>query len=357
VESRLDLQHGRALWISSGGRQPGTLESLESLMGRPIPGFLTGEELRALQRAPRRLLVHVLPVYLAIVLAFVALHAAEESGSAALRFGVTVLVFLAVGWCQFAIVQALHEAAHQVMGRRGWAGTLAALAMTYPLALTLQFRGQHLEHHRHFGDPLRDPDFGGYGRFPESKVALLAHLARSATGIPAVLDFLRKSSDASGLGSQGTSTRAELAKLVVAQGLMLALFTALFSPWHYVLLWALPLLTVVKLCTAIRLLCEHGSRDKPFVWRSFSGSFVQRNLLGAFGLNYHAEHHLYPTVPYENLAEVFARHVDARRRGAVPSGPDDRFEAYHGGHLGLLLEWFRELPTVSVARCATRSAS
>src|SRR5690606_15287942 len=120
--------------------------------------------------------------------------------------------------------------------------------------------------------------------------------------------------------------------------------------------WALPLLTVVKLCTAIRLLCEHGSPDKPYVWRSFSGTFVQRNLLGAFGLNYHAEHHLYPTIPYENLAEAFALRID--RQGAPGAPPDDGFlEVYHGGHLGLLRDWFRELPTFSLAASATRASS
>ncbi|MEW6268746.1 MAG: fatty acid desaturase [Thermodesulfobacteriota bacterium] len=323
---------------------------------RPIARFLNGDELRALQHAPRRLALHVAPIYLAIVLVFAGLRAVATSGVAWLPWIAYPLAFVVVGWCQFAIVQALHEAAHQVLGRKTWGSTLAGMLMTYPLALTLQFRGQHLDHHRHFGDPDKDPDFDGYARFPRSKLALVAHLVRSATGIPAIVSFLRKSSDQSTLQAQGTTVAAELAKLVAAQAVVFALLTLALGPWHYVFLWALPLLTVVKLCTAARLLCEHGSPDKPFVWRSFGGTFVERNLLGAFGLNYHAEHHLYPTIPYENLAQVFRRHLDARRTAGA-AADDDFLEVYCGGHLGLLRDWFRELPTMSLAASAPRARS
>jgi len=327
-------------------------------MSRPIAGFLSGEELRELQQAPRRLFLHLVPIGIGLVLVFAGLHAALTSGPRWLAWVAYPVAFLAVGWCQYAIVQALHEAAHQVIGKKDLASRVAAALMTYPLALTVQFRGQHLEHHRHFGDPARDPDYYGYGRFPETKLALLGHLAASATGLPALLSFVRKSSDTTSLSQLGTSATAELLRLATAQLVLLLAFSAAFGPLAYVFLWALPLMTVVKLGTAIRLLCEHGSPDKPFVWRTFAGGFVQRNLLGAFGLSYHAEHHAYPTIPYENLPRAYALHVAARDAGRIPSGPDDpRFEIYPGGHLGLLRDWLRELPLGSRVASTTASHS
>jgi fatty acid desaturase len=314
-------------------------------MGRAIPGFLTRDELRLLNQAPGRLLIQVLPLYLVLAASPVLLAALGTGRPPLLTWPAYAAVFVVIGWCQFAIVQALHEAAHRQLGKPGLASTLATFSMTYPFGLTRQFRAQHLAHHRYFGDPERDPDFAGFGQFPSSKLRLAWFLARHGTGVPAVLDFLRKSDDAGGLASEGTTRARELTALVITQGLILLAFSLVLSPFHYVWFWVLPLLTVVKLCTAIRLLCEHGAPDRPFVWRSFEGSFLQRNLLGAFGLNYHAEHHLYPTVPYENLGRVFALHHTARAAGRVPAdAADDRFAVYHGGHLGLLVSWFRQLP-------------
>lgn len=327
-------------------------------MSRPIARFLSGEELRELQHAPRRLFLHLAPIYVALVLVFVGLHAVLASGPSWVGWIAYPVAFLAVGWCQYAIVQALHEGAHQVLGKKDLASRIASALMTYPLALTVQFRGQHLEHHRHFGDPERDPDFYGYGHFPESKLALLGHLALNATGLPALVSFLRKSSDAAALAELGTTPTVELLRLATAQLVLLLVFSATFGPLTYIFLWALPLVTLVKLGTAIRLLCEHGSPDQPFVWRTFAGGFVQRNLLGAFGLCYHAEHHAYPTIPYENLPRAYALHVAARESGRIPSGPDDpRYEIYPGGHLGLLRDWLRELPLVARVPSTTTSPS
>ena len=169
---------------------------------------------------------------------------------------------------------------------------------------------------------------------------LLRRLLWSASGAPAVASFFRKSSDHQGLEAEGTTSAGELLKLVAVQaGVALAL-SAVFSPLHYLLLWALPLLTIAKLCTVLRLLCEHSSPDKPYVWRTFAGNALERNLLGSFGLNYHAEHHIYPTVPYENLPTVFALYSER-----LPAeGRGDLYEVYEGGHLGLLRDWFRALP-------------
>lgn len=314
-------------------------------MSRVIPGFLTGDELRELSHAPSRLFRETVAIYIGLLLALVGVGMVQASDlGVTARFGLYALAFFFIGWFQFAIVQALHEAAHQILGKKDRRARRTAFAMTYPLALTLQFRSQHLAHHRYFGDPERDPDFYGYGDFPTSKLGLAAHLARNATGLPALASFIRKSRDTSDLAREGTEATREFASLLLTQGVLFLAFTLTLGPVYYIVFWALPLLTVVKLCTAIRLLCEHGSRDKPFVWRSFSGTALQRNFLGAFGLNYHAEHHLYPTVPYENLGRLFALHIEARARQSPAEASDETFEVFEGGHLGLLLHWFRELP-------------
>ena len=66
--------------------------------------------------------------------------------------------------------------------------------------------------------------------------------------------------------------------------------------------------------------------------------------MGLFGFDYHAEHHLYPTLPYPALAQVHERHRAAIVEGGGRPVKGLSYECVERGHLALLAQWLRELP-------------
>src|SRR5262249_49497974 len=87
---------------------------------------------------------------------------------------------------------------------------------------------------------------------------------------------------------------------------------AISAGWgiYYVVLWVLPLATVLQAILRLRAICEHGAltdysspltaarTNLPTVWERF--------FLFPHHVNYHIEHHLYPAVPHYRLPKLHA---------------------------------------------------
>ncbi len=149
---------------------------------------LTREELGALQRRPGWFWTGVAAVWLALVAAVVALWFVTGLDGG-IRIAGWLGCFLLIGWLQYVLVQAMHEALHQKMGADG-SGALPALATAWPVGLTRAYRAVHFAHHRYPGDSEKDPDFVMYGRFPESRGELLKMIAFYFCGVPAVVQVV-----------------------------------------------------------------------------------------------------------------------------------------------------------------------
>ena len=72
-----------------------------------------------------------------------------------------------------------------------------------------------------------------------------------------------------------------------------------------------------------------------------------------YGFHYHAEHHLFPWVPYARLGALHERLApelveDAETHQGV-------YELFDGGYFGLLAHWFRELPWSAAPEPAARA--
>lgn len=271
-------------------------------------------------------------------------------------------VFVLVGWCQASLSNGFHEAVHKNFGKnhREW---LSLALLGYPTFFTMQYRTVHLQHHLKGGDREDDPDFGTYGRFPRSRFEMLGRLLTMGSGLAAAQQLLTKNlrsgEEAAGrlkrAGGQGEApARSALAKdlvgLAAVQLLLVAYFTAIFGPvfgiqygpLFYVALWILPLGTVAKLIKATRSFCEHGSKDRDYVLRTITGKPWQTGTLGMYGFNFHAEHHLYPWVPYASLKALHDRL--GPELAARPETHQGEYELFEGGYFGLLAHWFKELP-------------
>jgi fatty acid desaturase len=117
-------------------------------------------------------------------------------------------------------------------------------------------------------------------------------------------------------------------------------FTLVASPWLYLTLWLLPLVTLSQLLQTLRAIVEHrpleehmgghpgsgyyGGTAGPFV-RSVGASRWERLLVSKLNFGYHAERHLWPQVSYQHLPVLRERLEQA---GAFADARFDREDTY-----------------------------
>jgi len=255
-----------------------------------------------------------------------------------------IIAFCVIGWSQYSLGNGMHEAVHHNL-RNKKSDFLAALLTAYPIGLTVAYRDVHLRHHRYLGTE-DDPELSVYTAFPRTKGALIGRFVWNVSGIPAAAQFLQQRRDATFGG--GKPDYSEPIKFAVVQLVTASSFWLIFgSVVFYVAFWVLPIMTIGKLLSTTRLLCEHGSPDRDWVVRTIVASRWQTWLMGAFDFNFHGEHHLFPSVPYARLQGLHRRH-----RAYAEQHPEyrpfaGRFEIFDGGYLALVAHWFRVLPWVS----------
>jgi fatty acid desaturase len=90
---------------------------------------------------------------------------------------------------------------------------------------------------------------------------------------------------------------------------------------QYLVLWVLPLITVVQAILRLRAIAEHGATidfSSPLTAaRTNLGPALVRWLIFPHNVNYHVEHHVYASVPQYNLPELHREmHTRGMLRGA-----------------------------------------
>lgn len=255
--------------------------------------------------------------------------------------GVGAFVIIAGG--QHGLALATHEFAHYLVwpaNRRlndllgGW---LFGAPVGIPLAI---FRHRHFEHHRTFST---DEDPKTIYRHSLRGVRLFRELALGLIGW-AFVDHARtaraRQAREAAAGTPGPAVAAALPPLLAAQAAIALTFTLVASPWLYVTLWLLPLVTLSQLLQTLRAIVEHrpleermgsdpssgyyGGTAGPFV-RSVRASWWERLLVCKINFGFHAEHHLWPQVSYQYLPVLRERLEQA---GAFGDVRFDREETY-----------------------------
>jgi fatty acid desaturase len=263
--------------------------------------------------------------------------------AAALFLASSIAAWAVIGWCQFALFNALHEGLHRRFGRphREW---LSYALTAYPVGFDESYRKVHLDHHKYFGEEARDPDYPNYGNFPQSRRAFLWRLFLNLCGWLALLQFLGVHQSVvpqPGEKSADTASRP-LVRLVAAQLIVLSLFSLTVGWMYYIWLWLIPIATFGKFFSSTRAFCEHASPDNKPTIRTITGSYIGEKILGVFCFHYHAEHHEYVGIPYNQLQQAHAL-----MRSTLYTQPEDaepRYELYQRGYLQLMWSWFRGLP-------------
>jgi len=291
---------------------------------RALPPELVRELTR---RSAWRATLPILADFLVIALAAAAALASWFS------LPVTLLAVLVIGTRQHALFVVAHDAAHYLLYENRRVNDLVGRFCATVQGLSMcTYRVIHRLHHNNLYGEL-DPYTALHGGYPRGRAYLVRKLLKDLTGLTAWKTYayflggapglntktnvaLRPLDDTSGrLKAEARSDRNTVVAVhVVALGL------AAWSGFllQYIVLWLLPLVTVVQAILRLRAIAEHGATS------DFSSPLTaaRTNLVPAglawlvfpHHVNYHIEHHLYASVPHYNLPRL---HREMAARGVL----------------------------------------
>lgn len=117
-----------------------------------------------------------------------------------------------------------------------------------------------------------------------------------------------------------------------------------FGWWGYFVLWLMPVYIFAILADSMRSFCEHSQPefDEPHLI-SYVSNFIERFFISPMNMNYHAAHHLWPSIPYYNL-----KSADVLLREKLKNIGDASVE-WRGSYLSYYINYWLKLPYTKVA--------
>ena len=241
-----------------------------------------------------------------------------------------LLSILVIGIGQHGLFILAHEAAHYRLFANRTAndavGRLVGMLGGFSMCT---YRVTHRLHHNNLYTE-EDPDTAIHGGYPRGKGYLVSKLVRDLLGINAWKTFAyffgapainaETNREIRPLDDTSPELRAAARRdrwLVVAFHLLAPVAALALGGWRgllmYVVLWLVPLVTVLQPILRLRAICEHGAVEdlsSPLTAartnRTWGGAlnWVGRAVLFPHHVNYHLEHHLYPAVPHYHLPRL-----------------------------------------------------
>ncbi|MBL8511716.1 MAG: fatty acid desaturase family protein [Betaproteobacteria bacterium] len=245
-----------------------------------------------------------------------------------------------IGIAQHGLFILAHEAAHyRLFANRRWNDGVGRIIGMIGGVSMCTYRVTHRLHHNNLYSE-EDPDTAIHGGYPRGKAYLWRKLAQDLLGWNAWKTFayffgapsINEDTQRAIRPLDDTSPQLRAAARrdrwwVVGFHLTAPLLAWVIGGGHglllYLLLWLLPLLTVLQPILRLRAICEHGAvtdLSSPLTaarcnrtWGSV-GNWLGRFFLFPHHVNYHLEHHLYPAVPHYYLPRL---HRLLRDKGAL----------------------------------------
>ncbi len=223
---------------------------------------------------------------------------------------ISMIVIVFVATRQHALLALMHDFSHRQFSRTRsvWNDTLGDIFTALPFLITIYgFRRDHLQHHQHTSteqDPnwvssIRQPRY----QFPQSRASMLHLLLLHCIGRYALKDIKGYLFD-----SKMTMNMPRATKLRQA---LFALFIVgiafAFNLWLVIALyWFVPMFTILLALLYLRDVAEHCAMpsDRLRVTRTVLTRKLEGFLISPNAVNLHAEHHLYPSVPFCKLYKL-----------------------------------------------------
>jgi fatty acid desaturase len=258
-------------------------------------------------KRPGRVILDALRSYAIILCAFWLLYVEPRAA---------VLCFLMIGTQQYALYILGHDGTHSNLARdRSWNDRLTTAFLYAPFGTQVRSaREGHLKHHRTLGteeDPDRKIHTSANKRTSSEFVVFLLGLTTLPMVLGRVLAFKGRGTVTPTVSSPGGGLRARV-PVLIAQALVFAAIWALFPAWYYLVFWMLPVYSMVFLSDQLRAFCEHAqlhlsdAEGDAQRLTTFRPNWLERTLFAPHNMCHHAEHHLWPFIPYYNLPAAAA---------------------------------------------------
>jgi fatty acid desaturase len=206
-------------------------------------------------------------------------------------------------------------------------------------AITRINHRNHLRHHHHLATSL-DPDRHKHGCFNKTNFIELAGYLAGATSVwRSIRNVFFGSSASSQSPRDGYGVR-DVVLLAGWQAALLGGLTWAIGWWGWPVLWLLPVYAFTFLGDNLRSFAEHShpqpDRDADaHRLVSYVSNPLERLLLAPMNMNYHAVHHLWPSIPYYHLPLADA---------AIRSQPGAAGLEWRRSYLGYLFCYCAALP-------------
>jgi len=217
-----------------------------------------------------------------------------------------------IGSRQHALLVLMHDGVHYRLLRNRWLNDwMSEVILAWPhLVSARQYRKNHFAHHK-FLNTAQDPDLKRRAGdpawvFPQPAANLAKMLFRDAVGLnaPAMLKLAAAVAKADSVPAGFLALRYGF--YAVALGIII--YAGAFT--GFALFWIVPMFTWLVLIMRIRSIAEHHAIeiDKPQTayprTRTTDATLIERIFLAPKNVNYHIEHHFFPSVPFYRLPEL-----------------------------------------------------
>jgi fatty acid desaturase len=246
---------------------------------------------------------------------------------------VLVICIVVIGTRQHALFVIAHDAAHYLLYDNRLLNDVVGRTCAMLQGLSMcTYRVIHRMHHNNLYGEL-DPDTALHGGYPRGRAYLVKKLLKDLSGLTAWKTYAYFLGGAPALNTSTTvalrpldDTSGKLRQEALQDRNMVIAFHVLLLgvfAWsgylvQYLVLWVLPLVTVVMAILRLRAIAEHGATT------DFSSPLTAARtnvapawlawLIFPHQVNYHIEHHLYASVPHYNLP---ALHREMTARGML----------------------------------------
>lgn len=282
----------------------------------------------------------------------VAWWAAVASG----HWAVYVLAALVIASRQQALGVMVHDATHYLLFTNHRVNDIVSdLFLGFPIGIsTTLYRAHHLNHHRYTNTP-RDPDWVSQQedrdwQWPKTRWGCVSLLMRSLLGLnmaQAAKVYVSLSPNAK-LFTPITPAYPLRARVLCVVGGIVAWTVVIVtrSWWPVFFLWVLPSATLLNVFGRVRFTAEHigveNEHELNFS-RTVIPNWLERVFIAPCGINYHVEHHMFPSVPgwrLKELHDVLMRDESYNQRAHIT-------HSYFGRLQGVFAELMNKVPQKS----------
>lgn len=265
--------------------------------------------------------------------------------------------FFVVGTCQYKLFILAHDAIHSALHPNKIINDRLARWWVYgPMFMALEdARRNHVEHHRFMGtakDPDRYLHTFYHKNTPFKFLLFCSGLATFWKTVLKVTPFGRllkltdthldkiseKKDSASAKNALSDYFQQRFPVFIVQIVILSLLFFSSLPLWSYLVLWIAPIYFLVFVPDEIRAFCDHAvlefPDDRGDINRlvTFLPNGLEAILFSPHHMNYHAEHHLWSSIPHYNLPKA---HEFLKGRSEV---------TIRGSYLAFLWQVVRSLP-------------